>query len=154
VFRCHEPCVLFVDDCFGHKALVAALKGKEFSVVGFHEVFGKEQNIKDEKIIPHCAKHKLLIVTTDKNMVLRHRDLLNQHQQCVIFTTSNAGDNLGKWLPGIVNNKAKIERTWKKREPPWVGRLHASGHLEIFDLMKYTEYDSDTPPEKRRKKKN
>lgn len=90
--------MLFVDDCFGHKQLLAALKAQEFEVKGFYDLFGKEQNVKDEKIIPQCAKQRLLIVTTDKNMVLRHRDLLKQHKQCVIFTTSNSGGELIVWL--------------------------------------------------------
>jgi predicted nuclease of predicted toxin-antitoxin system len=139
-----------VDDCFGHKLLIAALKGQGFEVVGMHDGFGKEQNLKDEKIIPYCAKRKFLIATTDKNMVLRHRELLNKHRQCIIFTTNNNSDNLSKWLPGFVKNKAKILRTWKKRQPPWVGRLHPSGHLEIFDLMRYAEYDPETKNKRRR----
>ena len=153
MFRRHEPCVLFVDECFGHKRLLAALREQGFVVVGFQEKYGKAQGIKDEKFIPHCAESGLLIVTTDKNMVLRHRELLNDHKQCVVFTTNNTSDNLRVWVPGFIRNKRKIERTWKKHEPPWVGRLHPSGYLEIFDLVKYTEYDPETPQEKRRQRK-
>jgi predicted nuclease of predicted toxin-antitoxin system len=150
VFRRHEPCVLFVDDCLGHKQLIAALVTQGFTVIGHQEKFGKRQSVKDDEIIPYCAGSKLLIATTDKNMVLRHRDLLRAHKQCVIFTTNNSSDNLKVWVPCFTKNKAKIERTWKKREPPWVGRLHPSGHLEIFDLIRYTEYDAETKGKRRR----
>jgi predicted nuclease of predicted toxin-antitoxin system len=151
VFRRHEQCVLFVDDCFGHKQLVDALRKEGFIVVAFEDKFDKRQNVKDTEIIPYCSENTLLIATTDKDMVLRHRDLLNERRQCVIFTTNANDDSMKVWLPAFVENKAKILRTWKKREPPWIGRLHPGRHLEIFDLMRYTKYDAET--EERRKHK-
>ncbi len=150
MYKRHDPCILFVDECFGHNDLLVALRGVQFQIVGHHEVYDNRQNVKDEELIPYCAKGKLLIATTDKNMILRHRYLLNFHRQCVIFTTNCNDDNLKVWVPGFARNKAKIERAWKKREPPWVGRLHPGGHLEIFDLMRYTEYQAETVRKRRR----
>jgi len=139
-----------VDECFGHKQLVAALTDAGFNAIGFEAKFDKRQNVEDEEIIPHCSKEKLLIVTTDKNMVLLHRNLLKKHKQCVIFTTNGTDDCLKVWVPSLAKNKAKILRTWKKREPPWIDRLHPSGHLEIFDLSRYTQYDQETRDRKRK----
>jgi hypothetical protein len=149
VYRRREECALFVDECFGRKELVAALRKEGFNTIGFEERFDNRQSVGDEEIIPRCAKETLLIVTTDKNMILRHRDLLNRHKQCVIFTTNGKDDCLKIWVPALAKNRVTILRTWKKREPPWVGRLHPSGHLEIFDLMQYGQHDQETKEKKR-----
>jgi len=150
VYKRHDPCILYVDDCFGHTELVKALREVHFVVVGHHEQYDNRQSVKDEEIIPLCASNKWLIATTDKNMILRHRGLLVRHRQSVIFTTNCNDDNLTVWVPGFEKNKAKIDRTWKKREPPWVGRLHPGGHLEIFDLIRYTESQAETVRKRRK----
>ncbi len=139
-----------MDDGFGYKELAPELKKIGYQLVSHHEYHNKRQGVKDEEIIPLCAENNWLLTTTDKNMVLRHRELLKRHGQSLVFTSNNR-DTYDIWLAAFKKAKAKIERTWKKRQPPWVGRLHPTGILEAFDLRSYTEYQAESVRKRRRR---
>jgi hypothetical protein len=151
VFRQRDLCVLFLDEGFGHRELGPALEGIGYSIVCHQKHHNKRQGIKDDEIIPDCAKNNWLLVTTDKNMVLRYRDLLKQHRQALVFTSNNH-EKYDTWIRAFENAKVAIERHWKKTEPPWVGRLHPTGLLEVSSLLKYTRFQTESVKEHRRKK--
>ena len=149
MYRHHDPCILYLDDCFGYKELAPELEKIGYQLICHGEYHNKRQGVKDEEIIPLCARSNWLLTTTDKNMVLRHRELLKRHRQSLVFTSNNR-DTYDIWLAALKKAKVKIERAWKKRQPPWVGRLHPTGFLEVFDLTSYAEYQAESVRRRRK----
>lgn len=139
-----------MDEGFGHKELAPRLRAIGYQIYCHQEHHCKRQGIKDDENIRICAANNWLLTTTDKNLVLRYRDLLRTHKQSVVFTSNNQ-DRFEIWLRAFTEAKAAIERAWKKRAPSWVGRLHQNGHLEVSPLMGYTEYQSERVRKKRKR---
>lgn len=113
-----------------------------YKIVTHQEHYNKKQGVTDEENIVLCAKNDWLLTTTDKNLVLRYRDLLHKHKQCVVFTSNNQ-EKFETWIKALTKAKMAIERNWKKTAPSWVGRLHPTGYLEVSALMNYTEYQTE-----------
>jgi hypothetical protein len=131
-----------MDEGFGYKELGPELEKVGYSLVCHQPHYNKRQGVKDEENIVLCASKLWLLTTTDKNIVLRHRDLLHKHRQSVIFTSNNQ-EKFETWLTAFPKAKAAIERHWKKTAPSWIGRLHPTGLLEVSPLMRYIEYQRD-----------
>ena len=139
-----------MDEGFGYKELAPRLRVLNYQIECHQEHHNKKQSISDDINILICAENNWLLTTTDKNLVLRYRDLLNKHKQSVVFTSNNQ-EKFDTWLKAFTVAKIAIERNWKKTPPSWIGRLHPSGYLEVSGLMQYTEYHSEKVRKKRQR---
>lgn len=137
-----------MDEGFGLKELAPQLRATGYQIHCHQHHHNKRQGVKDDENILICAKNNWLLTTTDKNLVLRYRDLLRIHKQSVVFTSNNQ-EEFETWVRAFTKAKAAIERNWKKKAPSWIGRLHPNGYLEVYALMQYTEYQSETVRRKR-----
>jgi hypothetical protein len=137
-----------MDEGFGYKDLSPQLRVIGYQIYCHQEHNHKRQGIKDDENIVVCAKNNWLLTTTDKNLVLRYRDLLHKHKQSVVFTSNNQ-EKFETWVRAFTKAKAAIERNWRKKPPSWIGRLHPNGYLEVSALMQYTEYQSENVRRKR-----
>lgn len=148
MFRRHDPCILFMDEGFGYKELAPQLRVLGYEIKCHQEHHNKKQGISDDVNILICSDNNWLLTTTDKNLVLRYRELLSKHRQSVVFTSNNQ-EKFETWLKAFTVARAAIERNWRKRPPSWIGRLHPNGYLEVSGLMQYTEYQSEIVRKKR-----
>jgi uncharacterized protein with PIN domain len=89
VFRRRDPCILFMDEGFGYKELAPQLRVLGYEIKCHQEHHNKKQGVEDDENIAICAENNWLLTTTDKNLVLRYRDLLKKHKQSVVFTSNN-----------------------------------------------------------------
>lgn len=131
-----------MDEGFGHKELAPRLRAIGYQIHCHQQHHSKKQGVKDDENILICARNHWLLTTTDKNHVLRYRDLLRIHKQSVVFTSNNQ-EKFETWLRAFTEAKAAIERTWRKKAPSWIGRLHPNGYLEVSALMSHTEYQAE-----------
>lgn len=130
-----EPCVLFLDDAF-ESADAERLKANGFCQV---ELFckhfkradgGKEQSVKDPRILRFCNSRKWLLVTTDSDLRNTHvEEIKNLRNLSILATAHNSVVDIEEWVAGLIKARAAIEREFKKRDRPWFAQFNRQGAI-------------------------
>lgn len=131
----HEPCVLFLEDAFGSGKHPKTLRDAGFTVECFGDHFpdatrGKEQNVKDPRIINLCHEKNFVLITTDKNLPITHAATIKKTEIAIIATANNNADP-AVWVQAIISAKARIERHCKKVPRPSFATISKTGNLTV-----------------------
>lgn len=147
-----EACVLFLDDAFSGKDAVSRLERAGYTVEPFARNFqtesGKEQSVKDPRVIKLCNSKGWLLVTTDSNMRFTHVEEIKKSLNLAILATAhNSAGNLGQWIEALISAKPAVEREFKKRQRPWFGQFNRQGKITtIYTITVEHKTRRRTPP--------
>jgi len=105
-----EKCVLFLDDCFDSvdspaRLLAAGFCGVESFVTHFQDRLeaGKEQGVKDPRIIRLCNRRKWLLVTTDSDIRNTHVEEIKRCPDLAILATAhNTVEDIDGWVEALI----------------------------------------------------
>jgi predicted nuclease of predicted toxin-antitoxin system len=109
-----------------------------FQVVRFSAAFPgekgiRQQSVKDPEVIAFCNKHGYILITTDGNMIKRHRSVIEKSPNLgILATTHNNAPDIMVWVKSLIQLKPKLEHNnFKKRIRPWFGTFDTSGRFGI-----------------------
>ena len=136
--------MIFLDDSFDAEEAPQRLLDAGFcQVEPFVKHFtredgGKEQKVKDPRIIRLCNKKKWLLVTTDSDIRFTHIEEIKRCTDVAILATAhNSVENIDEWIDGLIKARARVEREFKKRERPWYAQFNRQG--DITTIFTVTE---------------
>jgi predicted nuclease of predicted toxin-antitoxin system len=130
-----EPCVLFLDDAFDTADAEQLKAGGFCRIETFPDHFkredgGKEQGVKDPRILRLCNTRKWLLVTTDSDLRHTHVEVIKSLPDLAILATAhNNVSDLDEWVGGLVKARARIEREFKNRQRPWFAQFNRQGTI-------------------------
>jgi hypothetical protein len=130
-----EPCVLFLDDAFDSADAEQIREGGFCQIESFPNYFkrddgGKEQGVKDPRVLRLCNSRKWLLVTTDSDLRHTHVEVIKSLPNLAILATAhNAVADIGEWVEGLIKARVRIEREFKKRERPWFAQFNRQGAI-------------------------
>jgi hypothetical protein len=132
-----EKCVVFLDDGFDSEETPRRLLAESFyKVESFIAHFkrpadgGKEERVKDPRILRLCNRHKWLLVTTDSDIRFTHIEEIKLCQDLAILATAhNNVDDIDEWVGGLIIARPRIEREFKKRSRPWYAQFNRQGAI-------------------------
>jgi hypothetical protein len=153
----HDPCVLFLDDCFCNDDLAAALVAAGFAVQQFTAHFQRagvdekkrEQGVKDPKVIALSHRQGWLILTADRHMRIAHLEDFKKHPNAMVLSTAHHDGNDDIWLKAIISAKLEIERKFKKQLRPWYAQISQAGEITVCETI-----DCQAPPKAKGKGNN
>lgn len=126
--------VLFLDDSFDCQEAHDLLVGAGFKVERFTTYFptaeGKrQQGVKDPEVIKMCNSKGFILLTTDGNIINRHKRVIEKATHLGIMATAhNTVLDVTVWVKAFIKLKLKIEQNnFRKRERPWFGRFDTDG---------------------------
>lgn len=139
----HDPCVLFLDDCFSNDDVATALKAEGFTVEEFtthfprseEEPLVREQGVKDPRVIALSHRKGWLILTNDQKMKTAHEDVFVKNQNAMVLATSNNNDGDEIWVQAVILAKTEIERKVKKQPRPWCAQINRQGQITSCHTM-------------------
>lgn len=125
---------MFLDDALSGKHAVTRLEQAGFTVEpfakSFHTETGKEQSVKDPRVIKLCNSKGWLLVTTDSDMRFTHVEEIRRSPNLAILATAhNSAGDLDQWIEALIKAKAAIEREFKKRQRAWFGQFNRQGKV-------------------------
>jgi hypothetical protein len=129
----HEPCVLFLDDCFGEPPAELLMKAGYCQVITFGQIFRdpktsrKRQHVKDPDIIAFCSEKRFMLVTTDSNMQLSHAAEIGKSHVTILATAHNNVTGIEEWVDALIQGRVAVERYWKKVQPPCFATFNRQG---------------------------
>jgi hypothetical protein len=132
-----NQCVLFLDDGFDAEETPTRLTAAGYVVQRFidhfkrPEVGGKEQNVKDPRLIEFCSSRGWLLVTTDSEMRFTHVDSIKKSQVAILATAHNSVPKVGEWVEGLIKGKVAIERLFKKQQRPCFAQFSRQGKITV-----------------------
>ena len=130
-----EPCILFLDDAFESADAERLLASGYCKVELFRKHFkrpdgGKEQSVKDPRVIRLCNAKKWLLVTTDSDLRYTHTEEIKKAEDLSILATAhNRVDDIDEWVDGLIKARAAVEREFKKRKRPWFAQFSRQGQI-------------------------
>jgi hypothetical protein len=141
---------LFLDDAFSGRNAVYRLEQAGYTIEpfarSFHTDIGKEESVKDPRVIRLCNSKGWLLVTSDSNMRFTHLDeIKNSPNLAILATAHNSAGNLDQWIEALIVAKPAIEREFKKRQRPWFGQFNRQGKITTI----YTITEEHKPSRKR-----
>ncbi len=132
-----EQCVLFLDDGFDAEETPKRLTAAGFKVERFIDHFkrpdvgGKEQSVKDPRLIHFCSSRGWLLVTTDSDMRFTHVETIKKSEVAILATSHNSVVELGEWVDGLIKGKPAIERMFKKQQRPFFSQFSRQGKITV-----------------------
>lgn len=119
--------MLFLDDCFDADETPARLlEGGFCQIEAFWKHFqreqgGKEQGVKDPRVLRLCNAKKWLLVTMNSDIRLTHIEEIKKLPDLAILATShNSGEYIEEWVDALICARARIEREFKEGVPDLV----------------------------------
>jgi hypothetical protein len=129
-----DRCVLFLDDCFdADETPERLLKAGFCQIEPFWKHFqrrdgGKEQGVKDPRVLRLCNSKRWLLVTMDSDIRLTHVEEIKKLPDLAILATAhNSGEYIEEWVDALIKVKVKVEREFKKRARPWFAQYSRKG---------------------------
>ncbi len=146
--------VIFLDDAFDCVEVHDLLVAEGFSVERFTKAFAtphgtREQSVKDPTVIRHCNSKAYILLTTDGDIINRHRRVIETCTYLGILATAhNTVEDIGVWVRAFIKLKPLIEKNnFRKRKRPWFGRFDKEG--KISTPIRYLGIGPESrPPEK------
>lgn len=136
----HEPCIIFLDDCFASDKAIEILK-PYFQLEDFRNHFrdphkkGKASGISDRPVIELCHKEKWLLLTFDHEMQNTHVEDIKRNPDFTAFAAANnpsTPEEHIEWLHAVVKVRATILRYYKKKPRPWFAVFTREGNISSF----------------------
>jgi hypothetical protein len=91
---------------------------------------GKEQSVKDPRILRFCNRHKWLLVTTDSDLRLTHIEEIKKLPDLAILATAhNTVAGIEEWVDGLIKVRRFVEREFRKRLRPWFAQFSRQGRI-------------------------
>jgi len=130
-----EPCVLFLDDSFESADGDRLIANGYCRVELFRKHFkrpdgGKEQSVKDPRILRFCNTHKWIFVTTDSELRHTHVEVIKGLSDLAILATShNTVSDIEEWVVGLIKARISVEREFRKRPRLWFAQFNRQGKI-------------------------
>jgi predicted nuclease of predicted toxin-antitoxin system len=128
--------VIFLDDAFDCDIARDMLVDAGFSVERFATHFAtetgtREQGVKDPQVIQLCNTRHFILLTTDGDILKRHRRHIEKCAHLGILATAhNKVDDISVWVRAFIALKPTIEKNnFRKRTRPWFGRFDKNGRM-------------------------
>lgn len=142
----HETLTVLLDDCFCNDEVAGILAKAGFDLKLFTAHFprsaghpgGREQGVKDPRVIELSHKLKTVVFTTDGRMSHDHRAEIKKHASAMIVATAHKVGTDDMWASAFVLAKPEIERMHKKKPRPWCARINQRG--QITKCESYAHY--------------
>jgi hypothetical protein len=151
-----ERCVVFLDDSFdAEETPQRLLDGGFWQVEPFVKHFkredgGKEQKVKDPRVISLCNRKSWLLVTTDSDIRFTHIEEIRQSPDLAILATAhNSVEDIDEWVGALIQARARVEREFKKRQRPWYAQFNRQGAITtIYTITDHHKTRRSRPREK------
>jgi hypothetical protein len=135
----HEKCAVLLDDCFCNDDVAKLLTEAGFTTAQFTTYFprvqgvagGREQGVKDPKVISLSHRLKMVIFTTDHRMCEDHRKEFLKHPSSMVVATSHNSYSDEVWAKAFIKAKPVIERLHKKQHRPWYAKINQLGQITV-----------------------
>lgn len=152
--KSRDKCVLFLDDCFDRDTAVPPLLAAGFSgIETFLKHFprqdgaGKEQSVKDPRIIRLCNLYGWLLVTNDSDIRFTHIEEIKKCPKLAILATAhNSADDPDEWVAALILAKTEVERQFKKRTRPWYAQFNRHGKITTIYTVTDQHYTTRQRP--------
>ena len=135
----HEKCCVLLDDCFCNDDVAEILTAAGFALDLFTNHFprevgkvgGREQGVKDPRVIALSHRLKKVVFTTDHRMRDDHKTDFMDHPSAMVVATAHKSLSDEEWACAFVKAKRKIEILHKKQGRPWFAKINQLGDITI-----------------------